>query len=292
MRQNTNALYFLTRRCWRIFPLYWIVLAFSVSINAFGLAAASWMPVHPPLDYILLLSTENRYLPQAWSLVFELYFYASVAFVLLVSPKGWFFRTLALWLLMETVLIALCGPDGAPPVNMLSLEFGLGCVVAWLNARNLIRCELIAWTFGILLFAGGEWWFVQIAPITSVSRFFTFGIGAALSLYALVGLERRGACLFPKIVQRLGDASYSLYLWHIPLLIVAMTLGIRNGTALCLVFSAAFASYYFIEAPLLRLHAPKLWERLRGFLRTASTRESQSQPGTLRPASTGIASIA
>ncbi len=68
--------------------------------------------------------------------------------------------------------------------------------------------------------------------------------------------------MFPAALIRLGDASYSLYLWHLPLLFIFMTVGIRKAPALVLVFLAAFASYYLIEAPLLRLGAPRLAERL------------------------------
>jgi peptidoglycan/LPS O-acetylase OafA/YrhL len=162
---------------------------------------------------------------------------------------------------VQTALIAACGPDGAPAVNVLSLEFGLGCVIAWLNARNLIRREMIAWALGVLLFAAGEWWSWH-APLASISRFLTFGVGAALGLYALVGLERRGISMFPSLLVRLGDASYSLYLWHIPLFTVFMTAGIRKAPAVALVFLAAFLSYFLIEAPLLRLDMSKLVERL------------------------------
>src|SRR5665811_644129 len=63
-RPHTGALPFLARRCWRIFPIYWIVLAFSVLINALGIDTGSWIPSHhPALDYILLLKTDNRFLP-------------------------------------------------------------------------------------------------------------------------------------------------------------------------------------------------------------------------------------
>jgi len=41
-----------------------------------------------------------------------------------------------------------------------------------------------------------------------------------------------------------------------------MTVGIRKLLALALVFLAAFASYYLIEAPLLRLDGPRLLQRL------------------------------
>lgn len=262
--RHGGALHFLSRRWWRIFPLYWIVLAVSVALNAaFGMDLASWMSGrHSAVEYVLLLTTENRYIPQAWSLVFELYFYASLALILFVAPAGRFYRILAVWVGVQIALVALCGPNGAPPINAMSLEFALGCAVAWLSARNLIRHELIAWAVGLLFFGAGEWWSLHIAFLEPLSRLCTFGVGAALGLYALVGLERRGFNIFPAALIRLGDASYSLYLWHLPLLFIFMTVGIRKAPALVLVFLAAFASYYLIEAPLLRLGAPKLAERL------------------------------
>jgi peptidoglycan/LPS O-acetylase OafA/YrhL len=93
-RPQNRALHFLVRRCWRIFPLYWVVLAFSVLIDAIGMNWAPWMSArHSTFDYIFLLTTENRFVPQGWSLVYELYFYVSLAFVLFVSPTGRFYRT-------------------------------------------------------------------------------------------------------------------------------------------------------------------------------------------------------
>lgn len=172
-RPHDGALYFLMRRWWRIFPLYWIVMAVSVALAvSFGINWAPWMSGrHSAVEYVLLLTTENRYVPQAWSLVFELYFYASLALVLFLAPAGRFYRTLAVWIAAQIVLVALGGPSGAPPPNALCLEFALGCVVAWLNERNLIRHELIAWLVGLFFFAAGEWRSLHIAllePVRSV----------------------------------------------------------------------------------------------------------------------------
>ena len=262
-RPRTGALHFLVRRWWRIFPLYWIVLAFSLLIGLYGIRWAPWLNCREPtLDYILLTTTDNCHLPQAWTLVFELYFYASVAFVLLVSPPERFYRTLAIWIAAQVALVVVTGPNGGSPLNAQSLEFALGCGVAWLTARNLIRYELSAWISGLLLFAVGEYWFVQIATIEPVSRLLTFGAGTALCLVAYVGWERRGVIVFPKPIVRLGDASYSLYLWHVPLFALAKSLGIGRVPTLVLVVVAAFASYHLIEAPLLRLDPLRMLARV------------------------------
>jgi peptidoglycan/LPS O-acetylase OafA/YrhL len=48
-------------------------------------------------------------------------------------------------------------------------------------------------------------------------RVATFGLGSALVIYAVTAAELRGAT-FPKWLQDLGAMSYSLYVWHILLM--------------------------------------------------------------------------
>ncbi|GBO80021.1 predicted acyltransferases [Acetobacter aceti NRIC 0242] len=43
-----------------------------------------------------------------------------------------------------------------------------------------------------------------------------YGIPGALFIYGLVGLERSHNLTLPRIFSALGDISYSLYLWHMP----------------------------------------------------------------------------
>jgi peptidoglycan/LPS O-acetylase OafA/YrhL len=96
-----------------------------------------------------------------------------------------------------------------------------------------------------------------------VSRLLTFGTGAAFCLYAYVGWERRGVIVFPKPIVRLGDASYSLYLWHIPLFAVTKSFGIGRVPSLVLIVVVAFASYHLIEAPLLRRDPLRILSRVK-----------------------------
>ena len=80
-----------------------------------------------------------------------------------------------------------------------------------------------------------------------------------------IGLEQRKQFLAPKVLQYLGDASYSIYLWHTLILVaagrvvVAVLPGAENlhlfllvGVSLA-VLGACVVLYELIERPLLRL---------------------------------------
>ena len=54
-------------------------------------------------------------------------------------------------------------------------------------------------------------------PITGWARVGVFGVGSAFLIYAVVAAESNGR-IFSRIRQYLGDASYSIYIWHVPLL--------------------------------------------------------------------------
>lgn len=90
-RRNTvfrDAAYFLFRRIIRIYPLFWIALAASIIVERTWLTIASeqaWLTVvgHGPLASIVLYDTPVA-LPIAWTLMFEVRFYALIAMVLLV----------------------------------------------------------------------------------------------------------------------------------------------------------------------------------------------------------------
>lgn len=284
-----GALEFLARRLWRVFPLYWVVLAVSATFSFFGFSVGyDGIPWNSAADYIFLLEPGNRLVPQAWTLVFELYFYVSIAVILLFVPRRHFYRALAIWTVAEIALIVVRGPNGGHPhTNALSLEFALGCFIAWLNDRGFVARGLIAGAIGLALFAAGDWWCVHIQPDgpTPLPRLLMFGVGSALCLYALISFERRGAMTFARPLVRLGDASYSLYLWHFPMIIFAVTFGI-GPIMIPLTFVAALASYYWIEVPLLRVPIPYILRRaisqMRTLVCTVSAFISPGLPGPTR----------
>jgi peptidoglycan/LPS O-acetylase OafA/YrhL len=91
-----------------------------------------------------------------------------------------------------------------------------------------------------------------------------FGIPAALLIYGLVAVERRRGWVMHPLWQKLGDASYSLYIWH--QLILFSLLAVWQHTRLInhiwgpvslliwapIAFAVGVSAHYYIEVPLTR----------------------------------------
>ncbi len=62
----------------------------------------------------------------------------------------------------------------------------------------------------------------------AIVRVILFGSVAVLLISSMVEIEKRGMKIWPKLADSLGDASYSLYLSHIPILFVFSQLGMMT----------------------------------------------------------------
>ena len=168
--------------------------------------------------------------------------------------------------LVAYALLSGGNPDASVFSSPMVLEFGIGCGVAYLRSREYRRYAELALLIGMLGFAAGSIWIQRNAGvIAGLPRSATFGLGSAVVLYGLDSIELRGGLVFPRIVQRLGDASYSIYLWHLlifTLLLKLMpaenfvTMFSRNAYGLfCLLvlLCVSFLSYHFLERPTIRM---------------------------------------
>jgi exopolysaccharide production protein ExoZ len=102
----------------------------------------------------------------------------------------------------------------------------------------------------------------DITKLHSILRFLLFGTGGAALLYSLVALELGGRLVLPATMRRLGDASYSIYLWH--WIVLSVTIAAthfaqpwsRNLWAaafFAVTGMVSFVSYRFLEMPANRL---------------------------------------
>lgn len=243
------ALFFLVKRCLRIYPLYWTVFA-AATIGSL------WLPLqYEPIacnrethGYILLIGG-NCLIPPVWTLQYELYFYTVIAALLLLVPRT-FYATLMLLMLAQASYVVLSGyldlPQGFLSSPLL-LEFGAGCAISWLHRRGFQK-----WAMGSLLLGVVAFSFGAAQAIDDVfyvlPRILTFGLGGALVLHAVIMLEAKGV-FAPRPIEALGDASYSLYLCHWPLLTISAELELGwYGVAAAIALS--FACHRWIENPL------------------------------------------
>jgi exopolysaccharide production protein ExoZ len=273
-----HALGFAARRFARIYPLYWIVLFCSVLLSR-------WLPVGPDVAgmtthlssmHFLLGTTANWFVPAAWTLCFEVHFYALVAVILLVAPRV-FFPAIAC-AMIAVAAVAAFGflKYDAILLHPLVLEFGFGALVAYLARRNFSRFVVAASAAALAFFIAGAA-VSHGGPVAGMTRVATYGVGSAFMVYAVVACELKGM-RFPKFAQYLGEASYSLYVWHLLLLTLLVgsqrffILWVPGPILICgwiaTIYVIALASYQYLEAPIvgqlnrvLLVNAPKRWRR-------------------------------
>jgi peptidoglycan/LPS O-acetylase OafA/YrhL len=249
-----TAVDFAFRRVIRIYPLYWIVLAMSV-------VASFWMPLSDPLpsaiSLISLTTAANWLVPTAWTLAFEVYFYAGVMMILIIAPRHLFLAILV-WMVVQAFAGNLL-PSWISN-DALVIEFGLGCLIAYLIDRGARVLPATGLFVACILFLLGN-----ILDARDWVRVGTVGVGSALLIYAVVVAECRGI-KFPRIMQYLGDASYSIYIWHWLLLTVLVAISEASGLIeftpvslrpvlivswITVTLAFAVASYKYLERPLL-----------------------------------------
>jgi exopolysaccharide production protein ExoZ len=225
---------------------------------------------HPSLVSSLLLLPQLRqgpFLGQAWTLVFEMYFYYVFAFFMIFQESR-LFHALCTWAILLTTLRLLAGGQsqlawidllGSP----LSLEFILGCFVAKIIYSGFHKYAATAGVVSTACILLGAF-AVASHPDEHVSpweRFFVFGIPFAVLTYALVVLEQDGELRPPAWLAKIGDFSYSLYLIHmIPIGVLSRILPKQSSffrfanplIMLCATVLAGAVCYYLLEKPFMQ----------------------------------------
>ena len=261
---------FLLRRVLRIYPAYWLLLAPLIGLYILKPGLIDSHARTPPniLDSILLLPQATPLLLVSWSLVFEMAFY-SVFAVALCFRRDVLPIVLAVWLAgIAAAALYWGGSSGVLPqflASPLPVEFFFGIAAGTFVMHGLLRYAVFAAIAAMsfisgamyLGVAGGEADFPNIWI-----RVLLAGVGFSLLLYSLVVFEKRYGFTLPKALDRLGDASYALYLWHLPILTALGLLLVRLhihgifghvvsiAIAYASVIGCALFVFRFVERPL------------------------------------------
>lgn len=214
---------FLLKRIARVAPLYWIITGFSLAIlltnkSLMPDAALDWEHVIRSFLFIPALHPVNGEMQPlvtaGWTLNYEMFFYAIFAGALFL-PRSVRAATILVLLIAFVATRGLINPSPSSILfvygNDIILEFGMGVLIG-LFAMSDKRLPVPA---GFALVAGGVALLVLFADILApMPRVLMMGIPCAMIVLGAVALEHQGAWLKSRVMQFLGDASYSIYLTH------------------------------------------------------------------------------
>lgn len=274
--------YFL-KRFRRVYPIYWLytlaaLLMYAVVMRVLGKdvlnwADKSWSGI---LGNLLLLPTDVPanslpILPVAWTLTYEITFYALFGVAILVKPRVSLAICVA-WIFAIALRVAGLFGDISPTsfayilTQTRNIEFLLGCAAAYLVTSGKIhvttRRGLILLTIGLALLCaawtnahfGFRW--------MNLVDFVQFGVPFFLIVLGVVAIDLTK----PKQVGHirrsfifLGDASYSIYLTHFIVIDIVGFVARNAKLSTPLAFSASVLvslgigclAYRYVERPLI-----------------------------------------
>ncbi|OCP03397.1 MULTISPECIES: acyltransferase [unclassified Ensifer] len=262
-RRPMSPLTFLRDRIQRIAPIYWLATAVMVLGGIAGLfpnLILSIGHVSGSFLFIPMRSPSNGeiwpVLVQGWTLNYEMFFYAVFAMTLLLPRSRRLFAMTTGFLMLVTVG-QVFGSDNAlfqTYTRPILLEFVAGMIVAelWLRGR------VPGTGFGLVLIAAAVTGFTALAVLGLPFDELVLGPLAVMLMIGTLALEPGGWFRPRGLAVLLGDASYSIYLWHtfaISVVVKACALvgvgplpsallAAASGTAL------GVCAYWLVEKPL------------------------------------------
>jgi peptidoglycan/LPS O-acetylase OafA/YrhL len=280
-------------RALRILPLYYAVVVIVLLFQAGNPGLGIWARF---LTFTETLSpgTAGRIVGPAWSLVVEVCFYILLpllAYAVARLAGGSRARAgailIALGLASLAVRVAtIYNADPVDPLWRLNIPatflfFVPGMLLALVRLSWEERRP--KWLRGPPL--QGDLWILASIPLwllvllASYSLDFLVGVAAFLIVGACVLPIRTGPltnALQWRPLAVIGVASYSLYLWHVPVLRAEIDAGVSTrfwiltAVSIPVCIAVALASYAVIESPFLRLR--------RQWARSSAKQEPQSRP--------------
>jgi exopolysaccharide production protein ExoZ len=216
---------FITKRCLRIYPLYWLVLFAKILLSLVGDSNSEiFKTSFGRFIQIFLLVPQpgtnlTNFIGVSWTLTYEIFFYILFGLLILLKPNIsklvggiWIVGLLANAVnLLPTERIFLLSFI----FNMRNLEFIFGCLAAYIVSKSpaLNGKFLVAIALSLLTVAVFNTKYNETAISSDVATLI-YGIPFALTIVGSVIIEKSTPLKIPPFLIYLGNASYSIYLTH------------------------------------------------------------------------------
>lgn len=293
---------FYIRRAYRLIPAAALVLVVTAVLGMLLLsplgtqqqAAATGGAAAVGLSNIALYVINSDYFSEhvqsnpflhTWSLGVEEQFYflfpllISLTWLIMRRRKVWLWLMLALvcaasfslsaWMSFSAVIPGVQNPAMFAFYMMptRAWEFGVGALIAlgasWLSNRGWHGTS--GW-LGLALIGGSAVFVDHSMPFPGLVAIAPV-LGTALILYSGLSSNAGNALLSAKPLVHLGDLSYSLYLWHWPLLVFSRRLwpdsAVAVVLAVLLTYGAAYLTFRYVETPMRGRVSRVSWSTLR-----------------------------
>jgi exopolysaccharide production protein ExoZ len=267
---------FFADRLGRIAPTYWMATVFVLLAWAAGIRAGLGQPeLWHAVKSFLFIPTEypgkEKIYPlviPGWTLNYEMFFYA--IFAMALFARGALRLAILTGAIVGLVAIGIAfrpaGAIAATYTDPIMLEFlaGVWLGVLWTSPAKVGPA---ASAVMVILGIGSVWLLSWLAP--EAPRVLLWGAPALLIVAGVAMYERaRSVATWPWLLL-LGDASYSIYLWHFPTNPIwdrlAQAIGAPAWLAVAMIVAFGVGAHLLVEKP------------VRNWLRTRSRRESKTK---------------
>lgn len=267
---------YLFKRFARIYPIYWLIFISVFVVAQFVPSAAASITKDTmllvrgltlmPLEAKVVGGTGAPVLVVAWTLQYEIFFYASFCIALFNKTTG---KLMCGVFLLVYVTSSLLNVDFSFPFSfifshwLLLFLIGSGLAAFARSGARISHPSFMASFSGLAFLAIGACESAGLAFDRYVPQQLSYGICSSGILLGLVGAEQAGLVYGNgKLMQLLGAASYSLYLTHFVIVSAfakfAIQLGLRGPIqgvlALVVIFlvcvSASVVVHLFVEKPM------------------------------------------